>query len=169
MKKILSVIILVIMIFNIILPASAVNTEAGEYDTVTLKAEADTHIQGYSGADTNHGKKTSMIVRGKYYRVGLVRFNLDKMPSDFTNAYLRLYKVSGGADEIGVGIGSNNWDENSVTFNSYETKVKQVEAISYTEVSQTSGWVYFDVTSAFKEKQEQITFLIFDKEESDPL
>lgn len=167
MKKILSVIISVIMIFNIILPASAVNTEAGEYDTVTLKAEADTHIQGYSGADINHGKKTSMIVRGKYYRVGLVRFNLDKMPSDFTNAYLRLYKVSGGADELGVGIGSNNWEENSVTFNNYETKVKQVEAISYTEVSQTSGWVYFDVTSAFKEKQEQITFLIFDKEESE--
>lgn len=122
--------------------------------TVTLIAEADSHIQGGTSATNNYGSNTALLVKeaasADVKRKALLRWNLTSITNRIVEAKVRLNTASSSTNLIEncVGIASNNWTESTVNWNNQPTALAPFYSWFATNSSPT---VEFSVTREVQE------------------
>ena len=125
--------------------------------TQTITVLEDTYVEAGSSSETNFGSSDILSFKGSwekpssYYRVVLLKFNIEEIPSNFdgtVNLVLNCnYRESGTPAVHLYACDPYEWDENSLTYNTIPERENLITSINVS----TKGLVYFDITDYIKE------------------
>jgi O-glycosyl hydrolase len=126
---------------------------AGNTDSlVVLTPTMDSYTRGGSYADNNYGSETDLVVKqtssSDYYRESFLQFDIYDI-TVVDKALLRLYASNAGLSEIIVYETTDDWYEDSITYNNAPSVGSSFESVDV----ETSGVYYeWDVTSYIQQE-----------------
>jgi len=127
----------------------------------------DAYVRGGNYADENYGSdellETKKGDNDSFFRKTFLNFDLPDA-NNIDAAVLRLYATQSGSSTITLYATSNEWDEDTITWN---TAPAEEEIIATVEMGPEEQWYEWDVTSYLASvNSNSVSFVLYDEAES---
>ena len=134
----------------------------GPQRTITLTPSDDSYVRDGRNDNVNYGDDQELLIKrtsnANFRRKSYVQFDLRGV-FDVETAVVRLYANETSPLRLSVFEASDNWDENSVTYDNVPREGRQIATV---ELEADNQWYEWDVTDFVQENENQsVTFAFY--------